>query len=154
MKKYLILLLITIYIPLIYSQYCKQFHKTKYCWMNNVGNFKQYGKARSALMEIKKTYSYELVLTPRKDFKIGVCTEPIYAPIQFKIIDKEKGTIIFDNSTDNYIETIGFTVYDSPLPIIIEVTILATKFTPKDMEDLRTCAGIQIMFSKIAQEGF
>jgi hypothetical protein len=136
------------------KQKCNNFQKSKYCYIPDSYDFKQYGRSRSALLKINQVYEYEAVLTAHKDFKIGVCAEPGYDPVKFRVIEKESGKVIYDNSTDDYNENIGFSVEDQPLTVTIEVTVLATKVKPTDIGDDRTCAGIQILYKRIGKEGY
>jgi len=135
-------------------QECKDFNNSRYCTIPDIQDYKQYGKSRSAYVVIHKTFKYEVVLNDKNDYKIGVCVPNGYDPVQYRIIEKETEKVIYDNSTDNYGNCVGFSVEDKPLTIIIEITVLASKFKPKDNNDMRTCVGVQILFQKIAKTGF
>lgn len=141
----------------LYSQKkneCKDFHKSRYCWIPDSYDFKPYFKSKSAQIEINKVYKYEVVLTPKKDYKIGLCTYPGYEPVRFVIIDKETDQIVYDNSNDQFMESVGFSVDELPMTVSIEITVLATDLDPKDMKDVRACVGIQIMYQRVLKDGF
>jgi hypothetical protein len=133
---------------------CRDFHKSRFCWIPDSYDFKQYFKAKSAQVEINKVYKHEVVLTANKDYKIGVCTYTEYGPVRFVITDKETEQIIYDNSMDEFMESVGFTVKEVPITVYIEVTIMASDVKPKDMEDMRVCMGIQILYRRFGKEGF
>jgi hypothetical protein len=139
---------------ILFSQECKDFNQSKFCWIPDAQDYSKYGKSKSAYVMIHKTYKYEVVLKDKKDYKIGVCVAGGYEPIQFRIIEKETEKVIYDNSTDSYGSSVGFSVEDKPLTVIIETSILATNFKPRDNSDMRTCVGIQILYQNIAKLGF
>ncbi|HOT15292.1 MAG TPA: hypothetical protein PK252_11080 [Bacteroidales bacterium] len=136
------------------KQGCREFHKSRFCWIPGADDFKQFGRSKSTVVEMHQTYKYEVVLPPNRDYKIGTCVEPRFLPLQFRIVNKETEEAIYDNSTDDYVETVGFTVKGKPLTVIIEITPLSTKYKPKDMRDTRACAGIQILYQRLGKDGF
>jgi hypothetical protein len=137
-----------------FSQRCKGFHHHTTCWTKDIkGEFKQYGQARSAILEINKSFSYQAIFYGKKDFKVLVCTEPGYYPIHYRLINAKNNKVFYDNAEDDYVEYVGFTA-DQNITLIIEVTILAEDIEPEDAKDLRICAGIQIIWRKAPQLGF
>lgn len=137
-----------------FSQKCQDFHHHDNCWVKDVKkDYKQYGQARSALVEINTKYSYQAVFYGNKDFKVQVCTESGYYPIHYRLINAKTKEVFYDNNEDNYVESVGFTI-DKTINLIIEITILAEEIKPEDAKDLRICAGIQILWRKVPQLGF
>jgi hypothetical protein len=135
------------------AQYCDRFHETSACRLANDGSFRPYGQSKSAMVEIKKTFEYKLVLYGEKDFKIGVCTEEGFGPVHFKIINARSNIVLYDNITDDYIESVGFT-NDFTQSVIIEITILAEEVQPEDAYDTRVCVGVNILWRKAPKIGF
>lgn len=135
------------------AQYCDRFHETSACRLANDGSFRPYGQSKSAMVEIKKTFEYKLVLYGEKDFKIGVCTEGGFGPAHFKIINARSNIVLYDNITDDYIESVGFT-NDFTQSVIIEITILAEEVQPEDAYDTRVCVGVNILWRKAPKIGF
>ncbi len=138
----------------LHSQQCKGFYQSRYCRLPDAQDYKVYGKSRSAYVVLRKSYQYEVVLTDKNDYKIGVCVSQGLGPVQFKLIEKETGNVIYDNEPENDVLIAGFSVVDKPLTIIIEISVQATKFSLKDFNDMKTCIGIQILYQKISKTGF
>ncbi|MCK5170147.1 MAG: hypothetical protein KAQ75_09715 [Bacteroidales bacterium] len=137
-----------------FSQKCHRFHHHNNCWTKDVKkDFKQYGQARSAVLEINKSFSYQAIFYGKKDFKILVCTENGYYPIHYRLINAETKEVFYDNAEDDYVEYVGFTM-EKNSNLIIEVTVLAEEIEPEAAEELRICTGIQIIWRKIPQIGF
>jgi len=137
-----------------FAQKCKGFHHHDDCWTPDIKNdYKQYGQARSALLEINKKFIYQAIFYGKKDFKVLVCTEYGYYPVHYRLIDANTKEIFYDNAEDDYVEYVGFTL-DKSLTLIVEITILAEQIEPEDAKDLRICAGIQIIWRKAPQLGF
>lgn len=137
-----------------FSQKCKGFHHHNDCWTSDIKNdYKQYGQARSALLEINKKFTYQAIFYGKKDFKLLVCTEYGYYPVHYRLIDANTKEIFYDNAEDDYVEDVGFTL-EKNLTLIVEIMILAEQIEPEDAKDLRICTGIQIIWRKAPQIGF
>ncbi len=137
-----------------FSQRCKGFHHHNNCWTKDIKkDYKQYGQARSAILEINKRFTYQAIFYGRKDYKLLVCTENGYYPVHYRLINAETKKVFYDNAEDDYVEYVGFTT-DKSITLIIEITILAEDIEPVDAKDLRICAGIQIIWRKAPQLGF
>ena len=120
----------------------------------DINEFRPSAYSKSVLLQTKTPYKYSLVLAPGKDYIIGVCCELPFIPVRFKITDLLKDSVFYDNSTDDYMESIGFTVEDNPMNIIIEITVMATKATPKSGEETRSCMGLRVLYRTIGKKGF
>ncbi|MFP4025115.1 MAG: hypothetical protein ACLFVR_11385 [Thiohalospira sp.] len=135
------------------AQYCDRFHESSACRLANDGSFKPYGQSKSAMLEIKKTFEYKLVLYGEKDYKIGICTEEGFGPVHFKIVNARSKEVLYDNITDDYIESVGFT-NDFTQSVIIEIIVLAEEVEPEDAYDTRVCVGVNIIWRKAPEIGF
>ncbi len=136
-----------------FSQTCRGFHHHPNCRIKDSYDFNQYGQARSALLEINKSYTYQAVFYGQKDYKMCVCTESGYYPVHYKLINTETKEVFYDNAEDDYVESVGFTI-DKNITMIIEITILAEDIKPEDPIDIRACVGIQILWRKAPKLGF
>ncbi len=136
-----------------FSQSCQGFHHHKNCQIYDSYDFNQYGQARSALLEINKSFTYKAVFYGQKDYKMNVCTETGYSPVRYRLINAETKEVFYDNIEDDYVESVGFTI-DKNITMIIEVTILAKDIKPEDPIDIRACVGIQILWRKAPKLGF
>lgn len=149
----IVLAIIALSVVKVDAQSCSGFHKTRFCTPPDIVGFRIFGQSRSRLVEAKKTFRYKVVLFGGYDYKIGICTERGYGPVQFKIIDAADNTVFYDNSNDEYIESVGFAV-EKTKNAIFEVTVLAAKKEFKDALDARACCGIAIYWRKIPKTGF
>jgi len=120
----------------------------------DINEYKNSAYSKSVLLQTKMPYKYSLVLAPGKDYIVGVCCELPYKPVKFKILDLLRDSVIYDNSEDDYMESIGFTVEENPLNIIIEVTVMASNTQPKSGEQTRSCMGLRILYRTIGKKGF
>jgi hypothetical protein len=137
-----------------FSQRCKGFHHHNNCWTSDIKNdYKQYGQARSALLEINKKFTYQAIFYGKKDYKLLVCTEYSYDFVHFRLIDAKTKEVFYDNAEDDYLEYVGF-ITDENRILIIELTVLAEDIEPEDGRDLRVCTGIQIIWRKAPKLGF
>ena len=136
-----------------FSQSCRKFQHHKNCRIADSFDFKQYGQAKSALLEINKSFTYQAVFYGKKDYKMNVCTESGYYPVHYRLINAETKEVFYDNSENDYVESLGFTI-DKNITMIIEVTILAEDIDPEDPIDIRACVGIQILWRKAPKLGF
>ncbi|MEW5846912.1 MAG: hypothetical protein AB1777_11715 [Bacteroidota bacterium] len=132
---------------------CTGFHTTRDCTPPEIEDFKRFGQSRSRLVEAKKTFTYQVVLFGGYDYKIGICTEKGYYPVQFRIINADDNSVFYDNANDDYVETVGFTV-EKTKNVLFEITVLASKKEFKDATDSRVCAGVAIYWRKVPKTGF
>jgi len=159
MKKYIISIVFTAFVFYLsavntaQAQNCYRFIETSQCRLASDGGYKPYGQSKSAVLELNKTFEYKLVLYGEKDFKIGVCTEKGFGPVHYKIINARTKDVLYDNITDDYIESIGFT-NDYTQSVIIEITVLAEDVEPEDAYDIRVCVGVNILWRKAPKIGF
>jgi len=109
MNKYFNLLSIALFIITfsdINGQTCANFHKTSKCYVFDPAepDFKMYGQSTSGLLEIRRTFSYNVVFYGGMDYKFSVCSYDNLKPIHFVLIDKETGETLYDNETEEYNE--------------------------------------------------
>jgi hypothetical protein len=153
LKTILFLFISIFYFPVLYSQ-CQGFHKSSRCVVSEAKEFKQYGQARSATVEVGKLYKFQVILYERKDYIVSVCAEMGFKSIHFKIIDIAKNELIYDNEGDDYNRYIGFSM-EKTTKVNIEVEILDEDAErTKDPQKYRVCLGMQICWRKIPKMGF
>jgi hypothetical protein len=134
----------------VYGQPCKDFHKSKDCYVYVPldRDFKEYNQARSESVEIGKTNIYKVVLYGKKDFIVGICAESTYyRQVHFRIIDSQTQKVLYDNKDYDYIESFGFTI-EKTQPLDLEVTVLSND---KAAQNNKICVGIQILWSKVVE---
>lgn len=136
-----------------YGQYCDRFYEDRNCLITAKSSFHPYGQSKSAMLEINKLFECKLVLYGGKDFKIAVCTENGYSPVHYKILNARTRSVLYDNLTDDYNESVGFT-NEFTQSIVIEITVLAESVEPEDALDKRVCVGVNILWRKAPKLGF
>lgn len=135
------------------SAQCQGFYKSSRCALKQSSDFKQYGQAKSAAVEVGKEYKYDAVLYGMKDYIIGTCTEAGYKQIRLKITDKKNNEVIYDNEEDDYNNNVAFSI-ENTTTVEITVEVLAEKDGAEDPEQFRVCLGVQILWRKIPKMGF
>lgn len=147
-KKFLVaILVLTMAIP-CYSQDCKDFHKSKDCYVYVPldRDFQVYNQAKSTIAEVGKPLIYKVVLYGKKDFIVGVCAEAkYYRQIRLRIFDGITHKVLYDNKDYDYIESFGFTI-EKTQPLDLEITVLSKE---KEAQDSKVCLGIQILWSQV-----
>ena len=151
-KIYFIIIAILISVA-TYGQRCDGYHKTGDCRIYRMDGFEQYGQARSALLEVKKTAVFKAVFYGQRDYKVVLCTDYGYYPIHYVISNADTKEVLYDNKEDDYVESVGFTI-DKTQNLIFEITLLAENIKPKDAFDLRVCTGVNIYWRKVPRMGF
>jgi hypothetical protein len=136
-----------------FAQSCQGFYKSSRCASKQASDFKQYGQAKSAAVEVGKKYKYTAVLYGNKDYIINVCTEAGYKKVHFSIYDKTNNKSIYDNEEDDYNTGVAFSV-ENTSNVEIEIEILSEKEEGTDPEMYRVCVGVQILWRKIPKMGF
>ncbi|MGE0088604.1 MAG: hypothetical protein AB7S50_03915 [Bacteroidales bacterium] len=154
MQKIVYLILVT----LIFSEYClgqpcQGFHLDRVCGVSDIGDFKRFGQSRSRLLEPQKTFKYKVVFFGGYDYKVGLCTENTFGPVHYRIINADDNSVFFDNSDEDYVETVGFTV-EKTKNVIFEITLLAKDKKFRDIRDTRACAGVVIFWRRVPKEYF
>ncbi len=135
-------------------QVCSGFHNSIYCRTPGEADYLLSGYSKSILLDTKKAYQFAMILAPGRDYLISVCCEPKFKPVKFRIIDSAKGSVIYDNSEDDFKESIGFSVTQNPLNIIVEMTVMAENIEhPKFADETRTCAALKVMYRTIGKQG-
>lgn len=136
-----------------YSQTCQKYYKSKDCSEFDRNDFYLMEQSRSAVFEIGTSSQFEIALNGGRDYIISCCTDREYYPLNFIILSKDGGEVIYDNMHDEYLNSIGFTI-DNTQNVILKITILAEGFKPSDFYDNRACVGVSIQFRKTPKIGF
>lgn len=125
----------------------------KSCSFGESKEYKQFIITRAAYVEVNTPNLCSVVLPPKKDYLIKFCSEAKGKPLRIKIFNKETENLIYDNSTENFAESITLSVDDHPLYIRIEIIVGEVTVIKKDMNKddsgiIRACAGFWIYFKR------
>jgi hypothetical protein len=153
--RYVLLIIAFSFISLIFQgQSCQKFHESGICGpVVTKEGFKMFGQSKSAMFEINQTSKFLVTFYGEKDYKVICGTEAGYEPVRMRIIDQSDGKVFYDNSEDDYNESIGFSI-EKTQQLIVEVTLLAENYQPEDFEENRACIGILILWKRTPQLGF
>ena len=153
MKKLIFLIFCVFAVQFSFAQ-CDDYHLTNPCKLSpkeSKGMFLS-TQSRSGMLEAKKTYSFQIVLFGKMDYKIIFCTQSELYPIHFVITERESGNVFYDNMEDGYIESIGLTT-DETITFIVEVTLLAEGVELTDFDQNRGCLGMPVLYRRVPKFG-
>ena len=140
-------------VHILFGQKCVNYYKSHECADFNKKGFYLFGQSRSTVLEIGVKSQFEVVLKGERDYIVTCCTERGYYPVHFVLTTKDGGEVLYDNMTDDYMNSIGFTI-ENTQTIIISVTLLAEGKQPEDFDENRACVGVAIQFRKTPRIGF
>ncbi len=137
-KLYFIVLLLLISIPLI-SQNCNSYYKK--CTSVPIG-FVESSSSRSFKIRKGKNVRFVLTAYGGREYFFSICAKSKVGDLQFRLIDPEKETVLYDNASevlcDSKIIKVEFTQ-----KIIIQV------FAPNwKSNNLYECGGFRIAYKK------
>jgi hypothetical protein len=101
-------------------------------------------QSKSALFQKGQTSELRFIAYGGEDYFVSVCTHRKFAPLHFKIYeDNETRDMLYDNSSEEYINTVSFS-NNRTRKLIIEVSV------PKQGEETleKRCVGVLIQFKK------
>lgn len=153
MKNFIILISLLTISYLSIAQGCNGFNKSKRCTQYISGEYKIYGQSQNALLIADSTYRCQIVLFGGKEYRISFCTENGFDPIHYRIINTATKEVTFDNESDKYIESVGFTV-EKTQQMLIEITLKPKKKNWESIREASACVGILIQWSKMPKIGF
>jgi hypothetical protein len=136
------------------AQNCSNYHK-------RVGEFNKYkplgflygSQSTSITFEINETYNTDFVFYGNRDYVINFYIEKKYLPIQFKVKNTNTNELLFDNSSDEKLLSLGFSIAETT-PITIECKVLAKNINPANFDENRGCLGVLILYKPTPKLGF
>jgi hypothetical protein len=136
------------------GQNCANYQKRFECFDKyKVKEFLYSGQSTSITFNIKENYQTNIVLYGNRDYLISFCVERKYAPVHFKIINSTTNELIYDNQSDNYSTSVGFTL-ETTSNFTIECSVLANGVNPANFEENRGCLGVLILYKTTPRTGF
>ena len=125
------------------SQDCTDYHQYHCLYADYTFFYSR--QSKSALFRQGQSSELKIVAYSGEDYYISVCAHRKFGDIQYKIMeDNPQRTIIYDNSKDNFAESITFS-NEVTRNLIIEVTV--PEGDNKSSND-RRCVGVVIQFRK------
>ena len=132
-------------INLIWSQDCTTYHEVGDCIMDRDKAYKIYSQSRSAVISATDTIEFSIVFYGQKDYICSFCTHQKFYPVNFRLIDPDTREVLYDNKEDKYIESLGVG-FDVTKTLIIQVSVLARKAKPEEIEDYLSCIGLLLQY--------
>jgi len=126
---------------------CKKFHFYADCNANPGPRFKYDGQSRSNIIGVGDQLIYSLVLYGDKQYKINFCTSEFFQPIHIKLLNAETNDVMYDNETDEYIQTLTLNI-DQTQRLKIFVEILAENMAEEDKMEYFGCLGMMVQSRK------
>ena len=128
-----------------YGQLCPDFQKMGDCQKDFEATFRYYNQSRGEAIKIGSSAKYNIVFYGNKEYKLSFCTVKKFYPVHFKLTDVITEEVLYDNESDNYIESIGFGI-EKTKQLLVEVEILEHKAGKKEIEENLPCLGMLIQF--------
>lgn len=126
-----------------FAQDCTDYHQYHCIYADYTYFYSR--QSKSALFRKGQSSELNVVAYGGEDYYVAVCAHRKFGDIQFRIMeDNEKRNLIYDNSKDNYNESITFS-NTITRNLIIEVTV--PEGDGRDLSD-RRCVGIVIEYRK------
>jgi hypothetical protein len=146
--KKILITVILLFMPYhMFGQDCEEILK-KSCSQVHDKQYRQLSISRTAYVEVNKAILCTAVFPANKDYIIDFCSESKFKPLKIRLMDKKTNVVIYDNSTDNYKESLNFTLEDNPIIMIIEVTVIWNNKNQDNSIIQGACSGFRIFFKK------
>jgi len=127
------------------SQDCTSYHELGDCIMDRSKDYKIYSQSKSLAISPLDTIELNIVFYGQKDYIISFCTHRKFYPINFRLIDPDTQEVLYDNTQDRYIESLGVG-FDVTKSLTIKINVLARKATPEEIEGYMGCLGVLIQY--------
>lgn len=156
MKKIATILILLFSIStVLFSQNCNNYHKkfTSDCRGAGDKEWIYYSQSKSALVEKDRAVTLRVIFYGDNEYSLSLCTVSNLYPIHFKLIDVETKEVLFDNSTDDYINIVQFGV-ENTKSMDIEITAIGKLDLDETIESRIGCLGVLIMWRNAPDIGF
>lgn len=127
------------------GQDCVDYHELGDCMLDRQKGYKDYSQSKSVSMSPLDTLELNIVFYGQKDYVLSFCAHKKMYPIHFVLVDPESGQVLYDNTNDRYIESLGLG-FDVTKSLRIEVDVMARKATEDEIENFLGCLGLLIQY--------
>ncbi len=147
MKPYIIILILSflslINTAAIHGQNCKKFHLYGECMQYAGPYYKMDSQSRSNIIGYGDKLIYSVIFYGGRQYNIIFCATDLFKPVRFILIDGETREVIYDNSKDEYTESIEMSI-EYTRRIMVEVTVVAKEAEKNIIENYFGCVGFLI----------
>jgi hypothetical protein len=127
------------------AQDCDQHHIEGDCRFDLQKGYKSYSQSHSAQISPQDTIEMNVIFYGQKDYILSFCTHRKLYPVHFTLIDQQTKEVLYDNTEDDFLESLGLG-FDVTKSLIIKVNVLARKSTDKEIEEKVGCMGFLIQY--------
>lgn len=126
-----------------FAQDCTDYHQ--YHCIYGDYTFFYSRQSKSALFRKGQSSELKVVAYGGEDYYVAVCAHRKFGDIQFRILeDNEKRNLIYDNSKDNYNESI---IFSNTITRNLLIEVIVPVGDGRDISD-RRCVGVVIEYRK------
>jgi hypothetical protein len=104
------------------------------------------GQSRSNSIGLGDKLIYSLVLYGERDYTMFFCATNEFNPVHFILKDGGSNEVIYDNKSDDFIETISFKV-ERTRNVKVEISVLAEKASEELVSGFLGCSGLLIYWA-------
>src|SRR3972149_2212876 len=97
---------------LLHGQECTDFLSSKNCLSNKLEGFNLFRQSASSFVTAGKQVEFNVILMGGRKYFITLCSKERELPVHFIITDSKSNKLLYDNTHDNYINSIGFKLDD------------------------------------------
>jgi hypothetical protein len=127
------------------AQDCVGYHEIGDCQMDLQRGYKIYSQSKSLAVSAKDTIDLNIVFYGQKDYIFSFCTHAKFYPVHYQLIDPETEDVLYDNSNDRYIESLGIG-FDVTKTLTIRVNVMARRASEEEIEQYVGCLGLLIQY--------
>ena len=141
-----ILILALVILPMkTFAQDCVDYHEIGDCMLDRQKGFKIYSQSKSVSMSPLDTVEFNVVFYGQKDYILSFCTHKKMYPIHFTLVDPDSRQILYDNTNDRFIESLGIG-FDVTKSLIISIQALARNSSEEEIRNSSGCVGLLIQY--------
>jgi len=127
------------------AQDCVNYHEIGDCMMEWQRGYKIYSQSKSVSISHMDTVELNIVFYGQKDYILSFCAHQKMYPIHFVLMDQQSKQVLYDNSQDRYIESLGLG-FDVTKSLLIKMDVLSRKATEEEIKDFIGCLGLLIQY--------
>jgi len=141
-----------IFIPInSFTQECLEYYREGDCTMDINRSYKIYSQSKSFMMSPLDSVDLNIVMYGQKDYIFSFCTHAKLYPIHFRFIDPETQKILYDNLSDNFIESVGMG-FNVTRNLTVRINLLARRATDNEISEKIGCVGMLIQYKNYFAE--
>jgi signal peptidase I len=122
------------------AQNCKKFHLYGKCMQYPGPFYKIEGQSRSNVIGVGDKLIYNVIFYGDRNYKLFFCTSDLFYPVHFVLVDDMSKKLIFDNSDNDYTETVELNI-ENTRRIWIEISVLANEAADDIADNYFGCLG-------------